>query len=171
MNGVEHETGGCRCDRHERRAFLRDGAEVVGGVLLALGLGHDPALAFPVRFASGAASSNDQRAYPLPASDGATIDRDNQVIVARVENRAYAFLLSCPHQNTALRWLPADRRFQCPRHESKYKPDGEFIEGRATRNMDRFAIRREGNNLLVDFSRWFQSDTQKAEWAGAFVQL
>jgi Rieske Fe-S protein len=144
---------------------------LAAGALAALGLGPAAAEAMPVRFGGPVAVSGDERTYAVPAADGATIDRDNQVILVRFEGKAYAFLLSCPHQNTALRWLAADRRFQCPRHESKYKPDGTFIEGRATRNMDRFAIRRSGTSLVVDLGRWYQSDTQKAEWAAAAVAV
>lgn len=168
MTCHEDEGGGgcCGCDRRE---FLRE--SLAAAVLIAVGAGSAEAAALPVGFGTAAGASGDERTYPLPAADGATIDRENQVIVARFENKGYAFLLSCPHQNTALRWLADQRRFQCPRHESKYRPDGAFIEGRATRNMDRFALKRAGNTLVVDLARWFQSDTQKAEWAVAFVQL
>ena len=165
---VLHE---CACARTGRREFLREGAAIAPGALAALGLDARAATALPVTFRGPDAASGDERTYPVPATDGATIDRDNQVIVVRFENKAYAFLLACPHQNTALRWLAAERRFQCPRHESKYRPDGSFIEGRATRNMDRFAIKGGSGSLVVDLGRWFQSDTQKAEWAAAVVQL
>jgi Rieske Fe-S protein len=111
----------------------------------------------------------DERRYPVPSADGVTIDRDNDVIIARYQNRVYAFSLACPHQNTALRWLAAEGRFQCPRHESKYQPDGKFISGRATRNMDRFAVRKDGNQLVVDLNRMFESDKEAVEWQTAFA--
>ena len=57
----------------------------------------------------------------------------------RFQGVVYAFNLSCPHQNTALKWQPDDQRFQCPKHKSRYQPDGTFISGRATRGMDRLA--------------------------------
>ena len=28
---------------------------------------------------------------------------------------------------TALKWAPRDAQFQCPKHHSKYRPDGSFI--------------------------------------------
>ena len=46
-----------------------------------------------------------------------------------------------------------------------------FISGRATRNMDRFAIRRDGDKLIVDVNRLYRSDQQKAEWDAAVVTL
>lgn len=55
------------------------------------------------------------------------------------------------------------RGVQCPRHESNYPPDGEFISGRATRGVDRFAIRREGKEVAVDLSRVFREDKQRLE--------
>jgi nitrite reductase/ring-hydroxylating ferredoxin subunit len=158
----------CACDNRDRRAFLGDLASLAVGVLVALGASPLEARAASVATVSGAGAGDEKR-YPLPGGDGVTIDRDNDVILARFQNRVYAFNLSCPHQNTALRWLGAEGRFQCPRHESKYKPDGTFISGRATRNMDRFAVRKDGGLMVVDLNRWFESDKQAAEWQTAFV--
>jgi DNA helicase IV len=46
-----------------------------------------------------------------------------------------------------------------------------FAEGRATRNMDRFAVRRDASNLLVNLNRLYRSDANQAEWAAAFVKV
>jgi nitrite reductase/ring-hydroxylating ferredoxin subunit len=170
MNEANDIGGVCDCGASGRRAFLGEALSVVAAAVMALGGSSTDARAFPVAFLSGR-GKGDERRYPVPVADGATIDRETQVIIVRFANRAYAFLLSCPHQNTALRWLAADGRFQCPRHESKYKPDGVFISGRATRNMDRFAVRKDGDTLVVDLSKWYQSDAQKADWEAASVQL
>jgi nitrite reductase/ring-hydroxylating ferredoxin subunit len=113
----------------------------------------------------------DEHSYPIPAEDGVTIDREQQVILVRDQQHLYAFNLACPHENTALRWKQRDDRFQCPRHESQYQPDGTFISGRATRNMDRFAVRRDGDHLVVDLNRLYRSDQQAQDWAAASVAL
>jgi hypothetical protein len=68
-------------------------------------------------------------------------------------------------------WLPKDGRFQCPKHESRYQPTGIFTSGRATRNMDRLGVRLEGNMLVVDVSKFVQSDKDQAGWAVATVSL
>ena len=137
-----------------RRTFLaRVSGTVVAGMLA-------PALT----------AATEQR-YPIPAADGATIDRKAQVILVREQQKAYAFNLACPHENTALKWRDKDHRFQCPKHDSKYTPDGTFREGRATRNLDRFAIRRESDQLVVDLNRLYRSDKEPQEWAAAMVQL
>jgi Rieske Fe-S protein len=106
-------------------------------------------------------------AYALPAADGAVIDRDREVIVVRWQGRAFAFSLSCPHQRTMLRWQPAEARFQCPKHHSRYQPEGTFVSGRATRGMDRYAVRLEGNQLAVDLSRRIRQDQDPAAWTAA----
>ncbi len=141
-------------------------AAMVGVPLLA-----ETAECVPVSEATGTQTAPDERTYPLPASDGVTIDHDTQVIIVRFQQHAYAFNLACPHENTALRWKQALGHFQCPRHHSQYRPDGTFISGRATRNMDRFAVRLSPAGLVVDLNRLFRSDQQQQEWSAATVAL
>jgi Rieske Fe-S protein len=109
--------------------------------------------------------------YPLPAADGVSIDSSNEVILCRSGAEVYAFALSCPHQNTALRTMPKNGGFQCARHKSKYLPNGTFVSGRATRNMDRLHIAREGNLIVVDPDIAYESDSDAARWAAAVVTL
>jgi nitrite reductase/ring-hydroxylating ferredoxin subunit len=109
--------------------------------------------------------------YPLPAEDGVNIDQQNEVIVARISNLVYALVLACPHQNTALRWNATLRRFQCPKHHSQYQQDGTFIDGRAKRSMDRFAVRRDGNNLVVDLDKVFEQDRDASGWNAARLSI
>ena len=109
--------------------------------------------------------------YPIPTADGATIDKEEQVILVRFQGVVYAFNLSCPHQNTALKWIAEDQRFQCPKHKSRYEPDGTFISGRATRGMDRLAIKRNGDVVVVNVDVMFQQDKDLAGWTAAKVTL
>lgn len=118
---------------------------------------------------TGVASGPSQVTFPIPGGDGATIDKKTQVILVRLQGKVIAFNLACPHENTALRWKPAVGRFECTKHDSKYSPDGTYIGGRATRNMDRLPIAREGANVVVDLSKFFKSDAQPKEWAAAVV--
>ena len=57
------------------------------------------------------------------------------------------------------------------KHNSRYTPDGTFIDGRATRNMDRLTLTREGSNVVVDLSRMIKSDEKPAEWAAAMLTV
>ena len=54
---------------------------------------------------------------------------------------------------------------------AKYKPDGTFMSGRATRNMDRFPIRRAGDQIFVDVTKVYHSDIHPTEWAAATITL
>lgn len=148
-----------------RREFLR--TAVTATVLAGLGsLGPVRSLvAMEPRVARGAVK------YPLPTADGVSIDSANEVILCRSGTEVYAFALSCPHQNTALRTLPKNGGFQCPRHKSKYQPNGTFVSGRATRNMDRLHVTREGNLIVVDPDVAYESDTDPAKWAAAVIKL
>ena len=109
--------------------------------------------------------------YAVPAADGALVDKSNEVIVVRWQDAVYAFALSCPHQNQALRWVEKDGRFQCPKHKSRYSPDGVFQSGRATRGMDRYSLRREGDQIVVDVATLHEQTADPAAWDAAKVSL
>ena len=165
------ECTGCEIAEHGRRAFLRDLAISAAAVAAALGIVPRSADAAPFRFIGALAVRGPERSYAIPSSDGVQIDKAEEVIIARAGGAVYAFALACPHQNTALRWDGGQNRFQCPKHKSKYRPDGTFIEGRATRGLDRFAVRKDGNSIVVDLDRLFREDRDKAAWAGAVVTV
>ena len=139
--------------------------------LAALGFADADASALPVAFGTSVGSAGSEHSYPIPPSDGVTIDRKAQVIVVRYQQHLYAFNLACPHENTALKWLPKDFRFQCPKHESRYQPSGQFIDGRATRHMDRLGVRADNEMLVVDVDKFYRSDKDAAGWNAATVAL
>jgi hypothetical protein len=58
-------------------------------------------------------------------------------------------------------WHPSDSR----------PPEGVFIEGRATRSMDRHAVRLTGNPIIVDIDKLIQADLEKSAWQQAVVTL
>jgi cytochrome b6-f complex iron-sulfur subunit len=118
---------------------------------------------------TGVRLTREETAYPIPASDGVQIDKSQDVIIARAGGKVYAFNLACPHQNTAIRWDAGKTRFQCPKHKSVYTPHGVFVEGRATRGLDRFAVRKDGNSIVVNLDSLFEQDKHAEQWAKAFV--
>jgi nitrite reductase/ring-hydroxylating ferredoxin subunit len=167
INADDADCGGCPLIP-ERREFFRRGAALAIGAI-ALGL---PIRTATAKVLSAGLGGKTLLTYPVPAADGAEIDHENEVILVREKSEVYAFNLSCPHQHTALRWNETDLRFQCPRHHSQYQPDGEFITGRATRNMDRFAVTRNASNMIVvDLDTLYQSDDDEAQWKAAVVKL
>ena len=152
-----------------RRDFLREAASLAACAAV-LGVPSD-FLGFPVRLTAALRLLGGEAVYPIPPQDGATIDREHEVILVRYQDRVYAFSLWCPHQRTALRWQEGEHRFQCPKHKSTFQPDGAFVSGRATRALDRHALRREGDTVVVDLSAVLQEDKDPEHWAQAVVQL
>lgn len=149
-----------------RRDFLRQAFTATASIAALTALGPANALAALAPRRAGAPVR-----YPLPAADGVSIDSANEVIISRFNGEVFAFALSCPHQNTALKALSKNGGFQCSRHKSKYQPNGTFISGRATRNMDRMQISRDGAQLVVDPDVIFESDAEPAKWAAALVKV
>jgi nitrite reductase/ring-hydroxylating ferredoxin subunit len=135
---------------------------------LALGLAGDVIL--PVSTIAGGGGPS-EKSYPIPVADGVSIDRGARVILVRYGNHVYAFSMACPHEQAAVKWLKKDNRFQCSKHDSEYRPDGVFTTGHTTRNLDRFPIRREGNTVVVNLQKVYQSDQHAAAWTAAGVDL
>jgi nitrite reductase/ring-hydroxylating ferredoxin subunit len=157
----------------DRRRFLRDAFVGVAGALVAVGMSSSAAFAMPLAFTEPSRSSGSRHSYAIPTADGAQIDKDNQVILVRWQNAVYAFGLSCPHQNTALRWDDRNHTFQCPKHHSQFTASGSYIpgSGRATRDMDRLPIQLDGANVSVDVDTVYQQDTDGPRWGAAVVHL
>jgi Rieske Fe-S protein len=162
MSSIDSCSGACG-----RRDFLQKSAALVA---LTAFFGRE-ASAMPVHVVSALARRGATVSYPIPTADGVTIDRDQDVILARSGNKVIAFSLICPHQNTALRWQEKAGEFQCPKHKSRYRTDGTFIAGRSTRAMDRFAISKDATSIVVDVDTVFEADKQSAEWNAAVVTL
>lgn len=119
--------------------------------------------------AIGTLVTAEEKSYALPATDGVHIDKQADVIISRTQGKVFAFNLACPHQNTAIRWDGGKARFQCPKHKSIYTPEGVFVEGRATRGLDRFAVRKDGNSIVVNLDSLFEQDKDTDKWTKAFV--
>jgi len=158
------------CDKTGRREFLQTTGCFMFTLTAALGLSTSAAAALPIYLVAGTGEAH-ELSYAIPPTDSVNIDRKVQVILVRFQNFIYAFALSCPHENAAVKWVQKDHRFQCTKHDSEYQPNGLHTAGRATRNMDRFAIRRQDANVVVDLTHWFQSDKNSSGWAAAAIQV
>ena len=158
----------CAC-ANGRRDFLRQAAALLAG--LAAGGAGLAAAGLPVRFGDATSKAGDELTFPIPDSDGAVIDRANAVSVVRFQGKAIVFNLSCPHQNAAVRWKPTEGHFECTKHDSVYSQAGVYQAGRATRNMDRFPVKRSGHSIIANVAQLIQSDEQKAAWEAAFIPV
>ena len=156
----------------DRARFLRSaglaalagiaGAELLPGAAFAQSVGS----------ITPAQSHGNVHTYALPARDGALIDAGNGVVLARVRNAVYALSITCPHRAvTTLEWIPEAKEFHCPKHDAHFQPDGELIDGRPDRAMDRYALRRTGQSIAVDTSAVLQQDTAHDAWSRAVVTL
>ncbi|HEY9226210.1 MAG TPA: Rieske 2Fe-2S domain-containing protein [Gemmatimonadaceae bacterium] len=141
--------------------------------LVAVGMSSSAAFAMPLEIIEGVRRADNTVSYAIPAADGAQIDKKHEVILVRWQNVIYAFNLSCPHQNTALKWDDRDKGFTCPKHHSRFTAKGDYIEnsGRATRNMDRFAIVHDGAGVRVDLDKLYEADKDATDWSAAVVNL
>jgi len=160
------------CSLVARRTFLRDTA-MAAAALVGLGVAPGLASAAPIEFVRSLGGQGEERSYAVPPTDGTQIDKANDAIITRWEGKVYAFALGCPHQNTTLKWSEKNKGFECPKHHSRFTADGVYIKdsGRATRGMDRLAIRKDGVNVVVNLDKAFQEDENNAAWKAAFVAV
>lgn len=171
-DGEANDGASCRgCALADRRAFLRDLSLTVAGAVASLGALPATARAAGIRFIEATGVAGVEHRYPIPATDGVSIDRAEGVMLARFNGALYALSLACPHQNTALRWEDATHEFKCPKHHSEFRPDGTLIGGRATRSLDRFAVRRDGPDVMVDVDKLYREDEDPGPWNAAQVKV
>ncbi len=145
----------------DRRAFL---GRALFAILAAYG-------ATSVSATDALALQGSEATYPIPAGDGVQMDKEREVILVRHQGVVYAFALSCPHQKQSLRWREGEARFECPKHRSRYQPNGSYISGRATRAMDRHPIRREGNTVRVELTTKVRRDKELERWESEQVRV
>ena len=164
--------GECPAATASRRAFLRDVGAVVA-TLFAAGAAGSPAAALANAVSETRATGSRRllRTYPLPSTDSIAIDVDNEVIVARWQNRVHAFSLQCPHRGARLEWHEDEERIFCPRHKARFMADGSHDSGRRTRDLDRYRLSREGGSVVVDLGSVLRADTDSAAWQGAVIEV
>jgi Rieske Fe-S protein len=138
-----------------------------------LGAAPSVAAAAPVELISALRGGREDKTYPIPAADGVQIDKAGEAMITRWQGKVYAYSLACPHQQTVLKWSDSDKQFECPKHHSRFTPDGIYIKdsGRATRGLDRLAIRKDGTNIVVNLDKAYQEDEDEAAWKSAFVTV
>jgi nitrite reductase/ring-hydroxylating ferredoxin subunit len=169
---AERACGDCPAAVATRRAFIRDVAAMAAAAL-AIGVTASPAAA--LARAAGeirpARSRGLIRTYAIPQTDSISVDVDSDLILARWQNRVYAFSLKCPHRGTRLEWHADERRIFCPKHKARFTPDGAHDTGRQSRDLDRYAIARQGGSVAVDLGAVLRVDTDAKGWAAAVVAL
>ena len=158
-----------------RRAFLRDAAAVAAAAVAAVSIAT-PGLAFAQTVAEIEPSSSPtarrlERTYAIPSAETVSVDVGNDVILARWEDRVYAFSIKCPHKGAQLEWRQSEQRVFCPRHEARFLADGSHFSGRDSRDLDRYGIRRSANDVIVDLAQLYRRDSDPDAWTQAVVSL
>lgn len=155
----------------DRRRFLRDTGLAVLATLIAAGLRPVEAFAEAVGEIAPKRKIGESLAYAVPASNSVSVDAANDVIIARWDNRAYAFSLKCPHRGATLEWKSDESRIFCPKHKARFTPDGDHFSGRETTALDRYRISRDGTEIIVSLDALLKQNENPADWASAVVQL
>lgn len=162
----------CPVATSSRRMFLRDVGYAVVGALAAIALASpSAALAESVAETHPLRNPGRQRAYEIPGADSILVDSANEVILARWQGRVYAFSLKCPHRGTRLEWRPEEQRLFCPKHKARFQPNGSHESGRNSRDLDRHAVTRRGESILVDLDVVWRADTDSAAWRAAALPV
>ena len=176
MSNPPIQDGHSRCDSGDcdatsgRRAFLRDGLMAVAALTAIAGTAA-PLHALARAYATGRSGAAGTVSYAVPAADGATLDLANKLILVRYQGMVHAFSLECPHRGTMVQWQPEQSRFYCPKHKSTFKAEGSRIQGKAPRSLDRYAVRIEGEKVVVETSVVLDAKENAAGWSAAGVRV
>lgn len=169
---MSDDCGGWCAAAVSRRLFLRDvGLAAVGALSLVAAASPAMALAETAVTTSPVRSAGRHLTYTIPTEDSISVDADNDVILARWQNRAYAFSLKCPHRGTQLEWHADEQRVYCPKHKARFQPNGAHDSGRSTRDLDRYDISRQDTALVVDLAVVRRADLEPDAWRAAMVVL
>lgn len=153
-----------------RRAFVRDVATMVAGILTVGALASPAAaLARAAGEIQPTSAGGLLRAYAIPSTDSIAVDIGNDLILARWQNRVYAFSLKCPHRGTRLEWHGDEQRIFCPKHKARFTPNGAHDTGRRSRDLDRYPISRQGASVAVDLGAVLRADIDAEAWSAAVV--
>jgi nitrite reductase/ring-hydroxylating ferredoxin subunit len=167
-SSIDERCGDCPIATN-RRGFLRDTGLAVVAALVASGVRPGIALARIVSEIRPVRAKGDLRSYVIGVTDAVMIDADNDVILARSRGKVYAFSQRCPHKGARLVWHEDESRIYCPKHKARFFPDGEHASGRRSRNLDRYPLRREGREIVVDTGTVYREDADRGAWDAAVI--
>lgn len=86
------------------------------------------------------------RAYVVPAPQQISV-QFSEVKVA--EGGLMALYQRCVHLGCRVPWCSTSQGFECPCHGSKYNSVGEYFDGPAPRNLDRFIVEVSPTNDFI----------------------
>ncbi|MCU0650499.1 MAG: Rieske (2Fe-2S) protein [Gemmatimonadaceae bacterium] len=161
--------------RVDRREFVRRATLLAGGVLASLtgaATAHATARAVITEITPKALEdASAVRRYRVPTANGAFIDAGNELLIVRWNRQLFAFALACPHRGATLEWRTTPGEVYCPKHKARFDAGGAHRSGRASRDLDRYSLRLEGAELVVDLANRLRADRDASAWAAAVITL
>ena len=97
-----------------------------------------------------------------PTSDPPDANVDGKFWLVNTEDEgAKAIYMVCTHLGCLYKWAPANNRFECPCHGSKFTREGHYISGPAGRSLDRFDVTySEAGEVLVHTGKKIVGDSK-----------
>ena len=135
-----------------RREFLRDGWKI-GGALLAVAAGWTVYESLRPLSQTGEGGPLTLKAPGNYADGTATYVVEGQLFITNAKGNLFALSQKCPHLGCRVPFCESSGRFECPCHGSKFDIGGEWIEGPAPRGLDRYDLKLDNGNLVVDSSK------------------
>jgi len=154
-----------------RRRFLRDAAFTAVATLVATGLRPNAALANLVTGIVPVRKAGPLMNYAVPSTDAVMVDDENDVIITRYRGKVYAFSRRCPHKGARLVWHESEDRLFCPKHKARFTAGGDHASGRRSRNLDRYGLRQQGREIVVDTDTVYREDDDPQAWRSAVIAV
>lgn len=97
-----------------------------------------------------------QLEYVTTARDGYMESRVRKAVwaVKQADGHVTVYSPTCTHLGCGYTWNPAEQRFECPCHLSKFSVSGEVLGGPAPRPLDRLPSKIEQGRLLVIYKEF-----------------
>lgn len=110
---------------------------------------------------------------PDQYEDGKVVERfkDQGAWIVRYNGIIYALSTTCTHLGCTPNWLEREGKFKCPCHGSGFKITGVNFEGPAPRPLERWAIKVEEGQIVVDKSMKFQKELGQWDYPESYIKV
>jgi cytochrome b6-f complex iron-sulfur subunit len=151
VSGGKPREDGLKGVNFERRSFL---GKVVGGVGAAVAVSTlYPIVKYiipPVKEVKNVNEMAVGKASEVPENTGKIYPfNEDKVIVINDNGKLTACSAVCTHLGCLVRWEDKDNLIFCPCHGAKYQQTGEIISGPQPRPLTPYAVRVEGDDLII----------------------
>ena len=55
----------------------------------------------------------------------------------------------CTHLGCDVKWIPGEKKYECPCHDAEFASNGKVLKGPATKNLATYSTKIVGNQVLV----------------------